>query len=75
MHDGLDPQTTQKSARRTRLRRLLKLPVWRVGVALLGIASASVYVTALELDALLSQVFAAFAAGGAVMLSTGREVL
>jgi len=74
MRDGLDPQATP-SERRTLTRRLLKLPVWRVGVGLLGVAAASVYVTALELDALLSQVFAAFAAGGAVMISAAREVL
>ena len=54
------------------LARFLHLPAWRVGLGILGIASATVYVTALELDALMSQVLAAFATGGSVMISLGR---
>lgn len=54
------------------LARLLRLPAWRVGIALLGCASATLYVAAMELDALLSQVLAAFATGGAFMVGLGR---
>ena len=54
------------------LARVLHLPAWRVGLGLLGLASAMVYVMALEFDALMSQVFAAFATGGSVMISLGR---
>lgn len=52
--------------------RILRMPAWRVGLGMLGVASAMVYLTALEFNALMSQVLAAFATGGSVMISLGR---
>ena len=73
MDDGRDYHEVSESQRRLYLRRLLRMPAWRAGVGLLIVASAFVYVTALALDALVAQVFAAFAGGGAAMISCGRE--
>lgn len=63
----------QHSRSNSLLKRILRLPAWRAGFGLLGIASAGVYITAMGLDALLSQVLAAFATGGSVMVGLGRS--
>lgn len=57
------------------LKRILGLSAWRAGVSVLALASIGVYATAMELDALVSQVLSAFAVGISTMvLAAGSAI-